>query len=383
MVKAFTVLLISAACAIASARSIKAPLYKRAHPTIKEAVAADAHRWAQLNSHSKIIPAVNADFSYYIEVDIGHPAQKTSLLFDTGSSLLWVANSQYTSSKSTSAKDTGLANVLEYGSGNVTIEFYKDNIGIAGYTTSQTFGVANDVSAIGVEGIIGFGPTDLAGAQYTNGSVFIIPTPLDNFYHSHQISTEVVGVDFRPIWNGAQQVANGEIDIGGIDSSKYKGKLTYVPITKKSPAKYYWGVDVSSLSFGSHVVASGRTGIVDTGTTLITIQKSILDKLFSYVPGAVYDDNSSLYTIPHGGLKNLKDITFTIGGKPFTLTPQQYLIPQSQYGVWGLPKGKVHYTYFSSAFLGSLDAIIGQKFLENFYSVFDTTNNRVGLAPRK
>ncbi|KAF9347448.1 hypothetical protein BGX26_001050 [Mortierella sp. AD094] len=383
MVKAFSILLLSAACAVVSARSIKVPLHKRGNPHAKEIVHADNHRWANLRSDSKIIPALNALYSYYIEVDLGHPAQKTELLFDTGSSLVWVADSQFVPSKSSTANDLKFSGILEYGSGNVTIDFYKDNLAIDGYKISQTFGVASDVSAIGVNGIIGFGPIDLAGVTNQKNQTYEIPTPMDGLRSSHQISTEVVGVDFRPIWNGAQQVANGEIDLGGIDHSKYKGKLTYIPVTKKSPAKYYWGVDIPRISFGNHVAATGRAGIVDTGTTLILLQKDILDKVFSYVPGAGFDSNSTLYTVPHGQLNKLKDITFTIGGKPFSLTPQQYIIPQNQYSNWGLTKG-VHYTYFSTLGFGAgLDAIIGQKFLENYYSVYDTTNNRVGLAPRK
>ncbi|KAF9994538.1 hypothetical protein BGZ80_009834 [Entomortierella chlamydospora] len=383
MVKAFSILLLSAACAVASARSIKAPLHKRGSPTAKDVVHADTHRWANLKSNSKIIPALNNEFSYFIEVDMGTPAQKTELLFDTGSSLVWVADSQFKGSKSKTIKDLKFANLLEYGSGNVTIDFYSDSLAIGGYKVKQSFGIASNVSAIGTNGIIGFGPLDLAGVTNQHNKTYAIPTPMDNFYSSHQISTEVVGVDFRPIWNGAQQASNGEIDIGGIDHSKYKGKLTYIPVTKKSPAKYYWGVDIPRISFGNHVASTGRSGIVDTGTTLILLQQNILEKLFSYVPGATLDSNTTLYTIPHGKLNKLKDITFTIGSKPFTLTPQQYMIPQNQYENWELTKG-VHYTYFSTlGFDASLDAIIGQKFLENYYSVFDTTHHRVGLAPRK
>ncbi|KAF9340809.1 hypothetical protein BGX26_008867 [Mortierella sp. AD094] len=181
---------------------------------------------------------------------------------------------------------------------------------------------------------------------------------------------------FRPIWIGAQQVSNGEIDIGGIDHSKYKGKLTYIPITKKSPAKYYWGVDIPRILFGNHVPATGRAGLSTLGRLFSSRKK------FSIKSSLTLLQLDSLHR-PLGQLNKLKDITFTIGGKPFSLTPQQYVIPQNQYSNWGLTKG-VHYTYLSTlGFEAGLDAIIGQKFLENYYSVYDTTNDRVGLAPRK
>ena len=94
-------------------------------------------------------------------------------------------------------------------------------------------------------------------------------------------------------------------------------------------------------------------------------------------------DNNCTEKEARGELKKAQDITFRIGGKAFTLTPAQYIIPQNQYGVWGLSTTTgLHYTYLSTSYFG-LDVILGQKFLEHFYSVFDTNHNRIGLAPRK
>jgi hypothetical protein len=70
---------------------------------------------------------------------------------------------------------------------------------------------------------------------------------------------------------------------------------------------------------------------------------------------------------------------FTIGGKAFALSPAQYLVPQAQYSNWQLT-GSAYYSYIGSGGSSGVDFIIGQKFLENYYSVFDTTNARVGFA---
>jgi hypothetical protein len=51
------------------------------------------------------------------------------------------------------------------------------------------------------------------------------------------------------------------------------------------------------------------------------------------------------------------------------------------YSEWGLPTGK-YYSFISDGGSSGVDFIIGQKFLENYYSVFDTTNKRVGFATR-
>jgi hypothetical protein len=59
---------------------------------------------------------------------------------------------------------------------------------------------------------------------------------------------------------------NGELDLGGVDSSKYSGDITYVDITSTSPPSAYWGIDVTNIKYGSTSLSSGASAIVDTGT---------------------------------------------------------------------------------------------------------------------
>ncbi|KAF9199930.1 hypothetical protein BGZ49_009893 [Haplosporangium sp. Z 27] len=379
MVKVSSILLLSAACAIASAGLVTLPLSKHGNSDMKAIYRSDSRRWANLDSGSLIIPATNHLDYYSIDVDVGTPPQKTSLLFDTGSSILWISDTQYNVNKSKTAEDLKFTNNLQYGSGNVDIEFYNDQVSIGGKKFTQTFGVAHNTSAIGVDGIAGFGPTDLAGVQDGN-KTYNVPTPMDNLYSTHQISEDVFAVYFEPIWDGSLNKTNGQVDIGGIDTTKYQGDLHYIPITKRYPTSYYWGVDIDSISFGDIPATILEAGIVDTGTTLIMLAEYILEILFLTV-GGYQDQNSGLYVIPKGNLGDLEDVTFELNGKSFSLSPQQYLIPTNQFDNWGLTKG-IHYTYFAPMSFTGIDAIIGMKFLENYYSVYDTTNNRVGLAPR-
>lgn len=61
------------------------------------------------------------------------------------------------------------------------------------------------------------------------------------------------------------------------------------------------------------------------------------------------------------------DFCFEIAGTPFPLTPDQYIIPQAQYGNYGLSPGK-YYSWIADggADSTSVDFIIGQKFMENY-----------------
>ena len=70
---------------------------------------------------------------------------------------------------------------------------------------------------------------------------------------------------------------------------------------------------------------------------------------------------------------------FNLGSRTYTLTPAQYLIPAAQYGYFGLTTGKF-YSWINSGGSSGVDTIIGQKFLEYYYSAYDSTNSRIGFA---
>lgn len=86
----------------------------------------------------------NLGTTYTIEVEIGTPPQNLTLILDTGSPDLWVNPTCATSgqrrycqsfpkfdyTKSESINDTGFADILRYGKGNVTIEYVTDVVTI-------------------------------------------------------------------------------------------------------------------------------------------------------------------------------------------------------------------------------------------------------------
>lgn len=85
----------------------------------------------------------------------------------------------------------------------------------------------------------GFGPDDLTSGTVSNTNV--VPTIVDNAYGQGLISTKVLGVYFEPISGSSTTSNNGELTLGGVDSSKYSGSITYTPITSTSPASVSGG----------------------------------------------------------------------------------------------------------------------------------------------
>ncbi|KAM3497251.1 hypothetical protein MY10362_009391 [Beauveria mimosiformis] len=317
-------------------------------------------------------PAENDDVSYVASVAIG--SASWDLIVDTGSSNTWTGAQKSYVPYST-GNDTGGTVAVSYGSGQFSGEEYVDKVTFAGLTVnSQSVGSAsNAIGFNGVDGIFGFGPVGLTQGTVSNAAT--VPTFLDNLYKQGSIPSEVLGVYFKPEAGSDTNDNNGELTLGGVDSTKYTGTLNYVPTLKSGTAAAYWGVSIASFNYGSTVLASGATGIVDTGTTLIYIPSAAYSKYLS-ASGGKTDRSTGLVSYT---TKPTANFSIKIGTITYTLTPAQYLIPTSQYGFFGLSSGK-YYSWIANGGTGSVNTIIGQKFLENYYSVYDTTNARIGFA---
>lgn len=266
---------------------------------------------------------------------------------------------------------------VSYGSGSFSGTEYTDKVSFGGLTvTTQSIGAASQAQGFsGVDGIIGFGPVDLTQGTVSNTNT--VPTFMDNLYKQGSISTEVLGVYFKPESGADSNDANGELTLGGTDSSKYTGSITYFPQLTSGSAAPYWGISIAKFSYGSTTLATSQTGIVDTGTTLIYIPSSAYSKFLS-ATGGTTDSSSGLASFT---TKPTQNFGITFGSTTYTLTPSQYLVPTAQYANFGLSSGK-YYAWINNGGSSGVNCIIGQKFLENYYSVFDTTNQRIGFATR-
>ena len=98
--------------------------------------------------------------------------------------------------------------------------------------------------------------------------------------------------------------------------------------------------------------------------------------------GAVLDNATGLLKITSAQFANLQSLFFTAGGSSFELTPNAQIWPRALNNMIG---GTSDSIYLIATDLGTpsgqgVDFINGYAFLERFYSVYDTTTIRVGLA---
>ncbi|XP_004610120.2 cathepsin E [Sorex araneus] len=325
-------------------------------------------------------PLINyLDMEYFGTISIGSPPQNFTVIFDTGSSNLWVtsvyctspackSHTQFMPSQSDTYNAVGSHFYIQYGTGSLSGIIGADHVTVEGLTVvSQQFGESvtepgNTFANAEFDGILGLGYPSLAVGGVT--PVF------DNMMAQNVVDVPMFSVYMSSNPEGG---AGSELIFGGYDHSHFSGSLNWVPVTKQG----YWQIALDSIQVGGTVMfcSQGCQAIVDTGTSLITGPSKEIKQLQRAI-GAQQVDGE--YALECDNLNVMPDVTITINGIPYTLQPTAYTILDFVDGM----------NFCGSGFQG-LDIqppagplwILGDVFIRQFYSVFDRGNNLVGLAP--
>ncbi|KAG1736321.1 acid protease [Suillus lakei] len=360
-------------------------LARRVHSNgVKNIAAADrarARTLAEEGSSFSTNNVTNTGVVYTADIGVGSPPVYYTVLIDTGSSNTWIgANKSY--SKTTTSLSTGNKFIVSYGDGlnqsYVSGMEYLDTVTLTSdlVIKQQSIGVGfNSTGMDSMDGILGLGPVDLTRGTVQNTEE--VPTVMDNLYTQNTIGSEVFGVFFSPPTTDG---TNGELTFGGYDDSKITGDIGYAHVTSTSPAAGYWGVD-EAINYGDTKILTDATGIIDTGTTLILIASDAFDSYKSET-GATFDNSTGLLKISSDQYNQLSSLFFKIGEESYELTPNAQIWPRS---LNSAINGTTDGIYLIVGDIGTqsgsgLDVVNGYCFLERFYSIFDTTNSRVGLA---
>ncbi|EQK98943.1 secreted aspartic proteinase [Ophiocordyceps sinensis CO18] len=294
-----------------------------------------------------------SDVAYYTTLMFGNPQQAIQVLVDTGSSELWInpdcatsgpASEQafclgqvgkYRANNSRTSSTRGEKGRIRYGSGAVNFTYFTDDVGLPNSRAMKKvkYGVATTSTGVS-SGILGIMAGSNVTTKYNN---FIDELKIQGLTRSKSYSVAL----------GLKGEGKGSIIFGGVDSSKWVGKLRAQPIIppRKSPDRVprFW-VQLKSIS---HSAAGSRSRrrlrnstmavILDTGSTLSILPPSlafiVIIPIFAYIR-----------------------------------VPYREMIRQSNAG----------------CYLGVMEsdslALLGDTFLRSAYAVFDIDGNKVLLA---
>lgn len=227
-----------------------------------------------------VVPISNtADAQYYGPITIGTPGQPFMVVFDTGSSNLWVPSSKcpfwdiacdlhnkYTERKSSSYHVNGTKFAIQYGSGSLSGFLSIDDVSLGGLKISQqTF--AEATSEPGLSFVMAKFD-GLCGMAFSSISVDGVVPPFYNLVAQKQVPAGQFA--FWLNRNQAKGQQGGEMVLGGVDPAHYTGTFTTVPLISET----YWAFSFSDFqlngkSLGFCSGPKGCIGIADTGTSLL------------------------------------------------------------------------------------------------------------------
>ncbi|KAG2070040.1 aspartic proteinase [Suillus decipiens] len=327
------------------------------------------------------VPLINNYVGYSIPVGIGNPPRTYNLLLDSGSAITWVRSSAYRET-STSFR-TGYPVGAVYGDGFFRGIEYLDNVSVGPGLTAilQSIGVAAQSEGFDdFDGILGIGPVGLTLGCLRHFPTEPIPTVTDTLYGQGTISEDVFGIFYQP-YAGLQPESTGQITFGGTDPTKCKSNILYTPLTNTPRASNYWGVD-QSIMYGQTEILARTAGVVDSGTTFLSIATEAYE-LYKAATGGEYDPDTELLTISEDGYNALQNLHFNIGSQTYTLTPNAQIWPRS---INTRINGRSEKTIYlivrdiGTPFGTGLDFINGYVFMQRFYIAYDATRRLVGFA---
>jgi hypothetical protein len=235
-----------------------------------------------------------------------------------------------------------------------------------------------------VEGILGIG--------YTSNEVQVNRNGKNAYPNVPQLMVDqnLIQSNAYSLWLDDLESSTGLILFGGVNTDKYYGKLSTLPIARyrgqSTPSEFI--IAMTGLNFiggdgSNQTVTSGATipVLLDSGSSLTYLPNDIASALFKLF-GAKYDTRSEVAYVPCSLAKSGTSLDFTFSN-PVIRVPLEELVidpgPRSDGNRLTFQDGSPA-CIFGISGSGRSTNVLGDTFLRSAYVVYDLDNNEISLA---
>ncbi|WWC90791.1 uncharacterized protein L201_005728 [Kwoniella dendrophila CBS 6074] len=311
--------------------------------------------------------------AYTIDVEIGGIA--IPVIVDTGSSVFWVSASNcetckqggMTISNLVVPDQCQLANIT-YGIGSAEGCYAHGAVNLGPYVVPdvEMMGVTSVDQALSSSGSVLSGILGLAG-ETNNGQ----PTLVKVMFDTGLIQTKTVGFYLSEDENVDSEVTFGDITTSEHADPKQKVTLQSIPNDMN-----LYEVQMDSLTISGQSVSSGKTVIIDTGSSYIYVPEEDAKSIYSQLPSPKKSDSGYLLPCSPPNNSTLPILEFSFGEMTFDLE-YRYLIGSKVDSEDG-------YCWAKIGTLQDMDTwVIGDAFLHTVYTSFDLGTKEVTLYKLK
>lgn len=345
-------------------------------------------------------------------LSIGNPPQEFKVIFDTGSSDLWVLsehnsahvvkcyghsmdptcpassfcyidnfNSLYSREKSSTANHVGKSWSILYGKGGATGSTTKDTVWLEGFQAEQQ--TLAEASTWTMDFIMCPAKIDgIMGLAYPAAASDKSKTVVETLHDQGKIPKAIYGFKL-------EDDEGSIMTLGELDESLYSD-IVYARVVQYD-LKGMWFVQIDGIGLTSHT-QSGETefhwlnycyadapcfGLVDTGTSFLYMSTALFDIWTNSWYGLRTDychKQGSIFVCDGSNLDYLPTIDLRIGGRDVKIPPSAYCIYKPEGGI------KIAVSAQAEALLGENYLLLGDAFIRGYYTVFDQNENQVGFG---
>ncbi|CAH1402040.1 unnamed protein product [Nezara viridula] len=314
------------------------------------------------------------DAEYYGMISVGKPQQTFKVLFSTGFPYFWIQSKKcrwfrmacwnhngYDSSKSSTYRKNGKPFHINDLYGKLSGVLSEDTLEFGNMIINNiTFGEADKPPFLGIyDGVIG-----LAFPMKT----YIGKPPLTSIISEGLLKKNIFSF-FIDKHKKENEV--GKIIFGDWDESKFDLKsVNYIPLSDNTrwifDIKYVHTDDGEQLCYACQ-------GLVDTGTALILGHKDVVRKIHEKIGATIHGTEAS---VDCSKIDELPPITFSINNRSYSIKGHDYVVKRK------------HLYFFTRCMIGIVGSeknkdrpwILGNIFLQQFYTIFDADNKQIAFA---
>jgi hypothetical protein len=209
-----------------------------------------------------------------------------------------------------------------------------------------------------MDGILGIG----RGAG-TEGIAIMDVLSSDNL-----IGAKLYGIHLSRNTDG---LLDGELDLGEVNTERFSGEMNYMDCVPNDTG--FWEIPLEDAGIASQetVGLTGRTAIMDTGTSYILMPEDDALALHKGVEG--YKQDGETFFVPC----DTKDVL------QFHFNTKAYNISTTDWVGGKVDSGLCRSNVVGRQTFSETQWLVGDVFLKNVYSVFDFDKSRVGLGVKR
>lgn len=178
------------------------------------------------------------------------------------------------------------------------------------------------------------------------------------------------------------EASRGSILFGGVDSSRYEGDLSTLPIQSESGLYQRFLVTLTKVEFGDETVEDDMAlaVLLDSGTSITYLPDNMVADIFERV-GAEYSRSEDLAFISCSARSASESLRFTFSGAVIEVSMSELVLD-----VAGLTRGQSlldeeeEVCIFGIGPAGEGSNVLGDTFMRSAYVVFDLENNEISMA---